>query len=189
MNNYSTKTFGPLAHLVGTWEGEKGEDRAPDDDPREVEKNLYRERIVFEPLDPVNNHTQVLHGLRYSTTAWRIGTDTPFHEELGYWLYDAKRKELIRCFMVPRGVTVLAGGIVEPEATEFDLSADAGSKTHGICSNTFLDEEFRTVRYELKVTLHEDGSFSYDEDTQLQIKGQTEIFHHTDANRLARTTR
>lgn len=186
MSDHTIKTMGPLAHLIGVWEGDKGLDLAPNDDPREVEQNLYRERIRFEPLDPVNNHAQVLHGLRYSTTAWRIGADAAFHEELGYWLYDPKRKELIRCFMVPRGVTVMAGGIVEPEATEFSLAADVGSTTYGICSNKFLDEEFKTVRYELKITLHEDESFSYDENTQLQIKGQSEIFHHTDANRLTR---
>jgi hypothetical protein len=92
----------------------------------------------------------------------------------------------MRCFIIPRGVTVLAGGTVEPDATSFELSAELGSPIYGICSNPFLDREFKTVRYELKLTVHEDGSFSYFEDTQMQMKGRTELFHHTDQNTLKR---
>ena len=87
--------------------------------------------------------------------------------------------------MVPRGVTVIAGGTVEPEAREFHLAAEVGSETYGICSNRFLDREFKTVRYELKVTIHDANSFSYEEDTQLQIKGQSELFHHIDKFKTA----
>lgn len=36
----------------------------------------------------------------------------------------------------------------------------------------FRDRQFKTVRYELKVTVHDDQSFSYKENTQLQIRGQ-----------------
>ncbi len=138
-------------------------------------------------MGPVNNHEQALYGLRYSTTAWRLGEDSPFHEELGYWLWDARAKQVFRCFMVPRGVTVLAGGTVEPDARSFELAADAGSDIYGICSNPFLDQEFKTVRYELKVTLHDEHSFSYEENSQLQIKGQKSLFHHIDKNTLKRT--
>ena len=92
----------------------------------------------------------------------------------------------MRCFIVPRGISVIAGGTVEPDAREFNLSADVGSETYGICSNIFLDREFKTVRYELKVSVHDENSFSYDEDTQLMIKGQDEIFHHIDKNTLKR---
>ena len=179
------RNLGPLAALAGTWEGEKGNDTAPSDD-RGTEINKFRERITFVPFGPVNNHEQTLYGLRYATTAWPLGSESPFHEELGYWLWDAREKQVLRCFLVPRGVTVLAGGAVEPNAKSFELSADVGSETYGICSNKFLDKEFKTVRYELKVTVHDDGSFSYEEDTQLKIKGQADLFHHIDKNTLSR---
>ena len=175
--------WGPLAQLAGVWEGEKGDDTAPSDD-RGTEKNLFRERMEFVPIGPTLNHEQTLYGLRYATTAWRIGETAPFHEELGYWLWDAKEKQVLRCFMVPRGVTVIAGGTVEPNAKSFQLTATVGSETYGICSNRFLDKEFKTVRYELKITVHDEKSFSYEEDSQLKIKGQTEIFHHIDKNTL-----
>ena len=176
--------LGPLARLVGTWEGDKGNDKAPDDDPSQVEHNLYREQMVFEPTGQVDNHSQTLFGLRYRTTAWRIGQDDSFHEELGYWMWDKERETVIRCFMVPRGVNVLAGGKVKPDANSFELNASLGSPTYGICSNEFLNEEFKTESYWLKVTFNNDGSFSYEEDTRLRIKGNNELFHHTDANTL-----
>jgi len=179
------QNLGPLAQLAGVWEGEKGDDTAPSDD-RGTEKNLFRERIVFEPMGPVDNHEQQLYGLRYSLTAWRLGEDDPFHEERGYWLWDAKEKQVLRCFIVPRGVSVIAGGTVEPDAQSFELSADVGSETYGICSNQFLDQEFKTVRFELKVTVHDSDSFSYEQDTQLKIKGQDNVFHHIDKNTLSR---
>ena len=184
-NEELQKNLGPLSALVGTWEGSEGKDIAPSDD-RGTEKNNFRERLTFVPFGPVDNHEQKLYGLRYGTTAWRLGEEAAFHEETGYWLWDAKAKQVMRCFIVPRGVTVLAGGTVEPNSKTFSLSAEVGSQTYGICSNLFLDKEFRTVRYDLKVTLHENGDFSYEEDTQLQIPGQREIFHHTDKNRMKR---
>ena len=185
MTNDDIAKLGPLAPLAGVWEGGQGTDTAPDDD-RGTEINRYRERLVLEPIGAVENHEQKLQGLRYATTAWRLGEDDPFHEELGYWLWDARARQVLRCFMVPRGVTVIAGGTVEPDATSFTLAAEVGSETYGICSNRFLDEEFKTVRYELVVTIHDRDSFSYREDTQLQIKGQAELFHHTDEHTLRR---
>ena len=183
MNDEIIKNLGPLAPLAGIWEGDQGDDTAPSDN-RGTETNKYREHITFEPMGPVNNHEQKLYGLRYNTTAWPVGASDPFHEELGYWLWDAQAKQVLRCFMVPRGVTILAGGTVEPDARTFELAADVGSETYGICSNQFLDQEFKTVRYELKITIHNNESFSYEEDTQIQIKGQKDIFHHIDKNTL-----
>jgi hypothetical protein len=178
--------LGPLAGLIGIWEGEKGTDTAPDDDPTETEINKYRERMTFAPTGLVENHTQQLYGLRYSTTAWRVGEPDAFHEELGYWLWDAAAKQVMRCFMVPRGVTVIAGGSAEADATVFELVAELGSATFGICSNPFLDREFKTIRYELKFERRDANTIYYWEDTVLSIHGQPEPFHHTDTNTLTR---
>ena len=92
----------------------------------------------------------------------------------------------MRCFLVPRGVAVIAGGAVAPDAKTFTLAADVGSPTYGICSNRFLDREFKTVRYELTVTINADGTFSYDEDTQLQMPKRPDVFHNRDRNTLKR---
>lgn len=44
----------------------------------------------------------------------------------------------------------------------------------------------RTVEYRIKVAINPDGTWSYDEDTVLMIRGNTEPFHHTDRNTLTR---
>ncbi|MDJ0852637.1 MAG: heme-binding beta-barrel domain-containing protein [Myxococcota bacterium] len=178
--------LGPLAGLEGTWEGDKGTDTSPDDDRVSEEINQYRERMTFEATGLVENHDQRLYGLRYGTTAWRLGEPDPFHEERGYWLWDGDAKQVLRCFIVPRGVSVIAGGSAEAHASSFKLAAELGSHTFGICSNPFLDREFRTLRYELEFEKRGADTIHYWEDTVLQIKGQDELFHHTDENTLTR---
>jgi len=184
MTDDNIRNLGPLAAFAGVWEGTKGIDLAPDDDKVSVERNEFRERIVLEPIGLVENHEQSLYGLRYAKTAWRLGVDDSFHEEVGYGLWDGEAKQVMLTFIVPRGVTVLAGGTVEPDAKTMKLSAEVGSEVFGICSGPFLDEEFKTVRYDIELTVNDDGSFSYSQNTQLQIKGQSEIFAHTDENTL-----
>ncbi len=179
------KQLGPLSGLAGIWEGNQGIDIAPSPDgPVET---AFRERIVFEPMGPVTNGPQTLYALKYSTTAWPLDADDPFHEELGYWLWDAERGEVMRCFIVPRGVNVLAGGKARANDHAFSMAADVGSPTFGISSNPFLDQHFKTVRYELKLAMHGSDSFSYEEDTQLKIQGLADLFHHTDCNTLNRS--
>jgi hypothetical protein len=184
MTDENIRNLGPLAPFAGTWEGTKGIDLAPDDDRVSVERNEFSERVVLEPIGLVENHEQSLYGLRYRKMAWRLGAEDPFHEEVGYWLWDAAARQVMLTFIVPRGVTVLAGGTVEPDAKSFKLSAVVGNEVFGICSGPFLDEQFKTVRYDIELSVNDDGSFSYAQNTQLQIKGQSEIFAHTDENTL-----
>ncbi len=183
MNDKILDDLGPLRRLVGVWEGDSGEDTAPSDD-RGTELNKFRERIIAEPTGSVQNHEQDLYGLRYHTQAWRIGEAEPFHDEVGYWIWDAREKQVMKCVSIPRGTTLMAGGMVEHDAKSFKLTAKLGSSIFGICSNPFLDREFQTVSFDFEITFHDDGSFSYDEVTRLKIKGQEKIFEHRDKNRL-----
>jgi hypothetical protein len=175
--------YGPLAPLAGTWQGSVGDDTAPDDD-RGVEKNSFREQIVFTPLGPALNHEQVLYVLSYNRTAWRLREEAPFHLQLGYWLWDSAAKQVMHSFMIPRGLTVLAGGSAEPDSKVLRVSAINGSPTFGICSNPFLDREFKTIRYDATLSFTSPTLLSYEEDTQIQIKGQDAVFHHIDKNSL-----
>lgn len=68
-------------------------------------------------------------------------------------------------------MALIAGGTAQPAAREFTLVAEASSETYGICSNWFLDREFKTMRYELIVTIVTPNKFHYKEDTQLPIPG------------------
>ncbi|MDP2340056.1 MAG: heme-binding beta-barrel domain-containing protein [Deltaproteobacteria bacterium] len=187
MTDEILKNLGPLAGLAGNWEGTKGADTAPGKQ-REVMRTPFTERMAFVPFGPVDNHEQQLWGLRYNTTVTRMLDGAGFHEDLGYWLWDPRARQVYRCFVIPRGVTVMAGGAVDADARSFKLVAEVGSPTFGICSNPFLDVEFRTVRYELTVDIHNADSFSYEADTQLLMKGRGEIFHHVDKNTLSRVS-
>ena len=180
--------LGPLARLAGLWEGTKGRDVAPSVPERDIAKSNFRERIELVPIGRVDNHEQVLYGLRYRTTAWRVGAaeDDPFHEEVGYWLWDAANEQVIRSFIVPRGVTVLAGGTAKADADAFHLAAEVGSDTYGICSNVWLDGQFKTVRYTLDLTIESEDAWRYEEDTVMRVRGRDELFHHTDGNALVR---
>ena len=182
MSDEIIKNLGPLAALAGTWEGDKGIDISRIHSKETQTK--YREKIIFEPLGPVTNGPQVLYGLRYSMTAWRLGEDDGFHEEVGYWLWDGGNKQVLRCFMVPRGVLINAGGDAEVDSKSFHLSAKVGSETYGILSNKYLDESYKTEKYALDVNIHDDGKFSYKETTHLWIPVNKSIFHHSDENTL-----
>ena len=185
MTNEILKNLGPLAALIGEWEGVYGHDLAPSDD-RGTETNLYHEKMTFEPILPVDNHEQKLFGLRYATTIRRLNETMAFHEEVGYWLWDPNRECVMKCFSIPRGMSLMAGGSVQPLATEWSLQATLGSSTFGICSNPFLDDEFKTMSYDLKLKWLDPDQFRYEQDTQLMIKGQNQIFHHIDSNTLTR---
>jgi hypothetical protein len=136
--------LGPLAGLIGTWEGDQGIDVAFQHSRGEIGETPYRERATFSPFGPVDNGTQCLYGLDYRMLAWREGEDDPFHTEIGYWLYDAADSQIMRCFMVPRGSTILAGGPATPDATTFTMQAQVGSETYGILSNNYLASAARS---------------------------------------------
>lgn len=188
MDNLDTALLGPLAKLVGTWEGSVGDDTAPGDD-RGVEKNSFRELFVFNSFGPANNHEQTLYGLIYNRTAWRIGADSPFHEQIGYWLWDAQARQIMHSFMIPRGMTVLAGGTCDANSNIINVSATLGSNIFGICSNPFLDREFKTVQYDSTITIVDSSTFGYEENTQIKIKNQAQIFNHIDKNTLKKVAK
>lgn len=183
-----TTEWGPLAALAGTWEGDSGIDTAYSNSLGEVIETPYRERAEFKPFGPVENGRQVLYGLDYRSAMWRGSEDDPFHTEVGYWLWDAATTEVTRCFVVPRGVTVLAGGRAEADATAFTLRATAGDETYGISSNQYLTDAAPSLRYEANIALDADGVFSYAESTILRLRALGRELDHSDRNTLRRIT-
>jgi len=183
MDQQLISQLGPLAQLVGTWEGTTGNDVAPSQ-TRGVEISNFRERMIFQPFGPVNNHEQILFGLKYSTTAWRMGEVNPFHEDMGYWLWDKQDSQVMKCFVIPRGISLIAGGTVQADAKSFKIQAKDGSNTYGICHNLFLEKEFKIVGFELKIEFLDSKTLTYEQDTLLKMKSQKDIFHHKDKNTL-----
>ena len=84
-----------------------------------------------------------------------------------------------------RGQIALAKGFAAPNATTFKVSARRGETENGICSTVFLERAFRTLSYEIEVSCHPDGAWSYFEDTVLMVQGRADPFHHEDSNTLS----
>jgi hypothetical protein len=177
------RNLGPLAALAGTWEGE-GVDTHPVAEGGEDEG--YRERMVLEPIDPQPNGPQVLYGLRYHLHVDKLeaGEVLTFHDQVGYWLWDAETRTVLQTVAIPRGQVAMAMGTAEPDATRFTVKATLGSPTAGIVSAPFLHENFRTTEYTITITANADGTLTYEQDTVLQIAGRPEPFHHLDRNTL-----
>lgn len=178
--------WGPLARLAGEWEGEGGLDAAFSHQRGEVVQTPYRERLTLKPFGPVVNGRQSLYGLDYRTAMWRGDENDPFHTEVGYWLWDGATGEVVRGFVVPRGITVLAGGQAAAGADSFTLRAAAGEPQYSIGENRYLAQHASTLSYEVTITLHDDDTWSYDETTMLRMDEIAERFAHTDRNRLRR---
>ncbi len=178
------KNLGPLAGLAGLWEGTRGLDVKPKaDGPR---KQAYVERIELQPIDPATNGPQLLYGLRYHTFITKPNNVKTYHDQVGYWLWEPATGGIIHTLTIPRGQVVMAHGQASADAKSFEVVATADSTSFGIRSAPFLEHAFRTVEFRMQVTINDDGTWSYDEDTVMMIKGQSEPFHHTDRNTLSR---
>ena len=186
----SNAEWGPLAGLIGTWEGNKGLDVSFHNEDGKVGETGYFERTTFKPFGPVANGLQELYGLDYRTAAWRHGeeNDNPFHTEVGYWLYDAANNQVMRCFMVPRGSVVIAGGTADADATTFTMAASLGVLSYGILSNQYLDENAKTTNYDCTISIDGD-TFSYDETTVYEHYRSKAPIMHTDRNTMSLVSR
>ncbi len=176
--------LGPLAPLAGTWESTAGSDRHPvagGDDG-----DVFVEHYELEPIDAQTNGPQLFYGLRYHTHIVRPGEVETFHDQVGYWLWEPAAETVVFTLAIPRGQVLLAGGPATPDATSFEVRAALGSEVYGILSNPFLDRAFRTLSFTMEVTVHPDGTWSYDEEAVLAIPDRDEPYRHVDRNTLTR---
>jgi hypothetical protein len=174
--------LGPLAAMAGTWSSAEGMDVNPKPDGPEHQQ--FIERYELQPIDAQANGPQIFYGLRYHTRIFKPDDPETFHDQVGYWLWEPATSTILLTLSIPRGQTAMAVGTAAPDAKSFTLIAARGSLTNGIVSNPFLEQAFRTDRFTITVDIHSDGTWSYEQDTVLTIRGQSEPFHHTDRNRL-----
>jgi hypothetical protein len=176
--------LGPLAAMAGTWSCEKGLDVNPKAAGPELQP--YIERMELQPIDAQTNGPQLFYGLRYHSFILKPDEIETLHDQVGYWLWEPATGTVIQTLSIPRGQTALAMGKAAADAKTFRLEAVRGSTVNGICSVPFLEYAFRTERYGITVTIHDDGTWSYEQQTTLIIPGQAEPFLHTDRATLTR---
>ena len=174
--------LGPLAPMAGVWQGTRGLDVKPKaEGPK---KQAYVENITLQPIDPQTNGPQLLYGLRYHTHITKPNNVKTYHDQVGYWLWEPATQTIIHTLTIPRGQIVMATGFAAPDARTFELVATNDDVNFGIRSAPFIEDNFKTVEFRITVTIHDDGTWGYEEDTVMMIKGQDEPFHHTDKNLL-----
>lgn len=181
---HTLANLGPLTGMAGIWEGSRSLDINPK--AASPERQQFVEHIELQPIDPQANGPQLFYGLRYHTHIVKPGEVETYHDQVGYWLWEPATGNLIQTLAIPRGQIAMAFGRAAKDATSFELVATREVTTNGICSNPFLEYAFKTVEYRIKVTINGDGTWTYDEDTILLVRGQSEPFHHTDRSVLAK---
>jgi hypothetical protein len=186
---YSINTLenlGPLTRLAGIWEGQRGLDIKPKaEGPK---KQVYTERIEMQPIDPQTNGPQLFYGLRYHLHITKPDQVKTYHDQVGYWLWEPATGSIVHTLTIPRGMITMATGKASANATQFECVAKIDDPTAGISSSPFLDYAFKTIEYRIMVTILEDGTWSYEQDTVMMIKGQAEPFHHLDTNVLTKVS-
>lgn len=181
---HTLRNLGPLAPMAGIWEGARGLDVNPKADG--PEHQAYVERYELQPIDPQANGPQLFYGLRYHTRIVKPGEVETFHDQVGYWLWEPATETVILTLAIPRAQVAMAMGKAKGDAKIFQLAAQRGSTSYGICSTDFLEQAFKTTEYRITVTIDGPNSWSYQQDTILVVKDLTEPFHHTDRNTLTR---
>ncbi|HEY7858341.1 MAG TPA: FABP family protein, partial [Candidatus Nanopelagicales bacterium] len=97
--------------------------------------------------------------------------------------------QVIRCFAVPRGLAILAGGDAGPRDKKLTFVATPESDAYGLCENKYLLERARATSFTSIFSLNDDGTVSYTSDLVLTLAATGDEMHHTDRNTLHRVKR
>lgn len=180
--------YGPLAVLIGKWFGDKGVDRVPEPDGEE--RNAYHEVIEFSAIGDVTNaEKQTLAIVRYHQVVSRKSNDEVFHDQIGYWTWDSSSNALVQTFIIPRGVAVVAEGVLAPanspdEPLKFSVRASEASGLPEIAQSSFMQQNARTTAFSIDMEVQGD-TLKYTQTTVLDIYGRSAL-DHTDLNTLQR---
>jgi len=179
--------LGPLTPLVGEWEGDAGVDLSYHNQDDATEETSYFEKAWFKPIPKQENGKQFLEGLAYKSTAWRHGEEAmePFHDEVGFLLWDKERGQVIRTVVFGRGIAIMAGGDAGPRDKEIHFKASPGDPCYGILQNQYLLERAELKSFESTFKFNDDGTFTHSSDIVLKLAAQGGLeMHHTDVNTM-----
>jgi len=149
MNETNDLDFGPFKGLIGVWTGEEGVDVAPE--PDGAENNPYFEAITYSALGGVTNaESQNLAAVHYRQIVKRKSDGEVFHDETGYWMWDAAAEIVMHSLVIPRAVCVLAGGKYTGEQDDdgraiIEVAAKIDDARWKIIRSPFMEENARTT--------------------------------------------
>ena len=186
--------LGPLAGMAGVWSSDDGHNVHPVGPGSDIkgtvvdgnEHSPFVEHYDLQPIDPQTNGPQLFYGLRYHTHITRPGEVETFHDQVGYWLWEPAAQLVWLTVAIPRAQVVLASGPATADAKTFTVTATRGSTSQGIVSNPFLEKNFTTVEFRMTVTINDDGTWSYEEHTMMEMPDRPGPVDHIDRNTLHR---
>lgn len=179
--------YGPLALMIGVWKGDKGMDIAPESDGS-IEENPFYEEVIFEPGGGVTNaNQQKLSIVRYYQKVFRKSNGEQFHDQVGYWLWDADARTIMFTMVIPRAVALVAGGSFDmaqlrDNAFIVQVSCEDGGDW-GVAQSPFMRDNARTKGFAMTMEVSGDN-MTYAQTTYLDIYGKS--FDHTDTSTLQR---
>lgn len=179
--------FGPLAQLVGEWESVEagGVDVAPAKKGSEQAAGApavtpFFEKMTFEvAADAQNASDQELVALYYKQEVFRKSDGSKFHDQRGYFIYDAKNNMVYNSFCVPRTTCVTVEGAAGHKMT---LNAPA----RGIAESSYMTKNASTTGFSMEISI-EDNKLTYSQNTLLDIYGKS--LSHTDSSTLIKVTK
>lgn len=180
----SKQDLGPLAVLIGEWQGDKGKDVSPEEDG--TERNDYHETMIFSLVQSLDNaEEQALAVLSYHQQVYRVRDEKMIHNESGYLSWDKENDLLIKSFSIPRGVSVVAGGnlVVTDGQLSIEVGAALDNPDWPISQSPFMQQNASTKDYQFSLTLV-DNCLTYQQSMTLDIYGKS--FQHTDTNQLTK---
>lgn len=184
MNTLDETNYGPLRDLIGSWQGNKGEDIAPEPDGTEV--NSYYEHLEFKGLGVTENaEEQKLSVVFYSQEVRRNSNDKLIHHETGYWLWEQDSETVMHSLTIPRGMCVLASGSFDqsPEEAILNVSATLEEQEWQIIQSPFMTRKAKMKSFQQQFKVKAD-ELSYSQTMMLDIYGKE--FEHTDNSVLTR---
>lgn len=178
--------LGPLTWLVGEWEGDVGVDLSYHNKDDETSETSYFEKAWFRPIPTQENGKQTLEGVTYQMKAWRHGEEAmdPFHDEVGYLLWEKATGQIMRVVVFGRGIAILAGGDAKARDRKLHFKATPGDPSYGILQNKYLMQRAELKGFESTFMINADGTFSYTSDLILKLAATGKTMHHTDRNTL-----
>ncbi|MGH9134326.1 MAG: heme-binding beta-barrel domain-containing protein [Ilumatobacteraceae bacterium] len=178
--------LGPLTPLVGEWEGNVGVDLSYHNDDDVTGETGYFEKASFKPIPRQENGQQRLEGLNYAMTAWRHGEEAmiPFHDEIGFLLWDPAEGQVMRTVAFGRGIAILAGGTAKLGDKTLHFDATPGDPCYGILQNKYLLRRAELKGFQSTFAVNDDGTLTYTSDLHLKLAATGDEMHHTDTNTL-----
>jgi hypothetical protein len=108
----------------------------------------------------------------------------PFHDEVGFLLWDKADNQVMRNVVFGRGIAILAGSTAHPRDRTLRFDATPGDPCYGILQNRYLLERAELKGFRSTFTINDDGTLTYTSDLHLRLAATGSEMHHTDTNTL-----